>query len=502
MYLHSLKLKNFKGFRGESEEIYFHGPNGDPGSGLNILVGENNAGKSTLMQALCYLRDSGTVSGNLTTIDADGAPVSDECAVIGEFADSSAAALCKTLDAFINGKNTDAVKAALTASGHLRARRSLWDPKKTLLLRENDGFAEAGTNPTGIDVALKSIIDLHALWADDDAQKLASYGANTLCQKLLNDIFKSAQASDDYQKLKDAFDVCFSGEDSSLRKGIREIEEQVSQQFRLFFGAGSLRFDFSEPAMETLVKTLTPMLDLDYSLPLAEHGQGVQRLAVLALLVSWASFQANRKDEGSSKPYIFLLDEPEICLHPRGQAKLLEALLTISKDFQVFVSTHSPIFLHSPAVRSANLLLCRKDASSRSNVVISRKGFGSLLPHSPTWGEICWFAYNMPTIEFHDELYSLLQEATGKHAVSAVDQLIRDAFAEMHEACVLYPWTRTDKKGNPQEDRTLSYCVRNAIHHPDSPFIKRDFVETHLESSIKEMLRVVEHVRANRVQAH
>ena len=49
LYLTKLQLINFKGFAGQNPPITFHGPDGvTPGSGLNILVGENNGGKSTI----------------------------------------------------------------------------------------------------------------------------------------------------------------------------------------------------------------------------------------------------------------------------------------------------------------------------------------------------------------------------------------------------------------------------------------------------------------------
>ncbi|WP_297611919.1 AAA family ATPase [uncultured Sutterella sp.] len=497
MYLHSLKLKNFKGFRGESQEIIFHGPNGDPGSGLNILVGENNVGKSTLLQAICFLMNLTRHSQNPTSIGSDGAPVSEECAVIGEFADSSSEEMMRTLEAVISeNKDKDTMKEALTASGHLRVRRSLNNFEKTGILAEKGGFHEKSSNPTSLDFVISRAIDLHPLWASVEVEHLASFRFNTLSQKLLGDIFKTAEKSLDYKQFCKAFNDCFSGQKSSFRKEIQTIENQVSDQFRCFFGDGTIRFGFPEPKLSTLIRTLTPMLDLGNALPLTEHGQGVQRMTALALLVAWASIHSN-KTVGSRKPYIFLLDEPEICLHPRGQARLLEALLTISKFYQVIVTTHSPIFLHSPAVRTANLLLCRRDDSTASNVVVSQTQFESLFLHGPTWGEICWHAYKMPTVEFHDELYSYLQDRSGSATVAAADKLLRLSFDEMNEHHTPCMWTRKDNRGKDRRDKlTLSSCIRNSVHHPENKCMGAGFVEKNLEESINVMLRVIKHLRA------
>ena len=508
MYLHSLKLKNFKGFRGESEEIYFHGPNGDPGSGLNILVGENNAGKSTLLDAICFLRDHAAQKKDPTSIAPSASvvqnetsegdlPIQDECAVIGEFAENSPQAMLANIETFTNSKHQKAVKALLTTTAHIRCRRHWQDQdkrKKLFFLHDGEGFDADGRNPTGLDVFLKGSLDFHTFWADDNAEDEASYGANKPCLNLLTDILKQISNTTEYAQLQTAFQNLFVNQNSTLRRNIAGVEQLISSQFQAFFGTGNLHFEFPQPSVDQFVKALSLIIDLDYSLALSENGHGVQRIAALALLTAWASVQAASNKKGQ-KPYIFLLDEPELCLHPRGQAQLLKALLEISRHYQVFVTTHSPIFLHSPEIKRANLLLCRKVKSA--TVVSPESKFAKTLPYSPTWGEICWFAYNMPTVEFHNELYGFIQEKSGKTTIKDADELIRKTFQQIGIQRPLYTWTRYDKNNKIiKEDRSLSYYVRNAIHHPDNPFIETGFVENHLEESINDMLQVVEHLQS------
>lgn len=511
MYLHSLRLKNFKGFRGESDEICFHGPNGEPGSGLNILVGENNAGKSTVLQAISFLRDHTFQKKDPTSIAPNAAAkemndaetVQDGCAVIGEFAENSSAAMLATIGAFINSNNQNAVKDVLISNTHVRCRRPWQDEKarkKLSFLKAGEGFDAEGSNPTGLDVFLKSTLDILAFWADDNAEDKTSYGTNKPCLKLLEDIVDKAEGTEEYKDLQKAFDGVFGNPSSALRRDIAGVEKSISSQFQAFFGAGRLHFDFPQPSVEQFVKALTLIIDLNYSLALAEHGHGVQRIAALAVLTAWAAVQSKNNDKDKQKPYIFLLDEPEICLHPRGQEKLLKALLEISRHYQIFVTTHSPIFLHSPDIRNANLLLCRM--RNGTTVVRPQTEFASTFDYSPTWGEISWFAYNMPTIEFHNELFSLLQELYGQNSISAVDSRIQQSFREMHEQPALYTWIRKTKQGDVAEpNRTLAYCVRNAIHHPENHSMGKDFVEKNLEESINDMLRVIKHVRAQSTQS-
>ena len=55
MYLSYLKVQNFKGMGCFHNEMHFAIPDmRTPGSGLNILVGENNSGKSTIFEAIDF----------------------------------------------------------------------------------------------------------------------------------------------------------------------------------------------------------------------------------------------------------------------------------------------------------------------------------------------------------------------------------------------------------------------------------------------------------------
>jgi len=58
MFIKKLKIENFKGYHGEDNELEFNIPDGETeGSGLNIFVGENNAGKSTVFEVIDFIKD-------------------------------------------------------------------------------------------------------------------------------------------------------------------------------------------------------------------------------------------------------------------------------------------------------------------------------------------------------------------------------------------------------------------------------------------------------------
>ena len=503
MYLHSLKLKNFRGFRGVSQEIIFKGPNGQPGSGLNILVGENNAGKSTILSAICFLRDDTFQKKDPSSVAPQGndnhsSGDRNYAGVIGEFTETSPDIMLRNIEAFMHPEFLSTALELLTSNAHVRCRR-LWHEdshhRNSTFLLDYEGFNDKGHDLILLDFFLLDTLRIHSFGFEDKFNDNGTYKFKETCISFLEDILLQAEKTDEYRNLKNAFNSVFVNPDSTLRRNISEIEAHITSQFQTFFGAGSLHFEFEQPTIDQLLKSLSLTIDLDCPLSLSEHGQGAQRIAELAVLTAWASAQAEINDKGQQKSYILLLDEPEICLHPRGQEKLLKALLEISRHHQVFVTTHSPLFLHSPDIRNANLLLCRKEEDT---IVVQKKTeFARTFDYSPTWGEISWYAYNMPTIEFHNELFSLLQELYKQNSISAVDSRIQQSFDEMHEQPALYTWIRKTKQGDVSEpNRTLAYCVRNAIHHPENHSMGQGFVEEHLEESISDMLRVIKHLRA------
>ena len=186
------------------------------------------------------------------------------------------------------------------------------------------------------------------------------------------------------------------------------IEQKVQQVFTDQFGAATISFHFDELKIDSFFKNTTINVNDGIETPMQEKGNGMQRAVALALLQVYAEELTKHPDDANlKKPFFLFIDEPEICLHPKGQEKLLNALLEISKTKQVFITTHSPYFLSSPYLKNCGLHIFSKNGN---NSVIESATVNPLLPWSPTWGEINFKAYKLPTVDFHNELYGWIQE--------------------------------------------------------------------------------------------
>jgi AAA15 family ATPase/GTPase len=90
-------------------------------------------------------------------------------------------------------------------------------------------------------------------------------------------------------------------------------------------------------------------------IPLEQRGAGTQNSMILALYRFVAS---NIKQN-----FILALEEPENSFHPKGQRELLSALHRLSRSAQVICTTHSPVFIDRMDFRN-NVILVRQPSGA------------------------------------------------------------------------------------------------------------------------------------------
>ena len=221
-------------------------------------------------------------------------------------------------------------------------------------------------------------------------------------------------------------------------------------------------------------------------------GSGVEIILTLLILKNIAGV--------SKGSIVYLIDEPELHLHPKAQDKLLDLLLEESKNKQIIISTHSPYLYKNAVSKNVNLLSFSRDVSNK--IIISNTkdiGWGLLPGRSPSWGEVNYFAYSMPTIEFHDELYGHLHEM---FIASASDQGDADNKGKqtVFEKDYLQTKISTTKKWTPEfggiakneEDVTLPTFIRNKVHHPENTTMKSvDYSPEELKNSIEKLIEII-----------
>lgn len=479
MFIKELKITNFKSFNGVINPIVFNVPNGQSGSGLNVFVGENNTGKSTVFEAIDFVRNSTKKDAGAIMNKSNPVNATVELTFVGDIE--------QAIDGFSQPNKVAVFKRYIFQNAHnepsFRISRGTDDIKQVKLWNEADS---SYVNESGIDAPVKKLFETNFIWADTNPNDEAAFGATTICGNLLKEIASGFIETADYADYRAKFNQVFNNPASGLRRELLVIEQKVQQVFTEQFGAATISFHFDELKIDSFFKNTTINVNDGIETPMHEKGNGMQRAVALALLQVYADELIKHPDDDNlKKPFFLFIDEPEICLHPKGQEKLLEALLEISKTKQVFITTHSPYFLSTPNLKNCGLHIFSKNGI---NSLIESASINPLLPWSPTWGEINFKAYKLPTLDFHNELYGYLQEKNSAFNENAFEQwIVGRGLGQTKQ------WTQ-ERAGVPQAPRNVSLqtFIRNKIHHPENVTMQAvDYSANELQQSIEEMITLL-----------
>ncbi len=346
-------------------------------------------------------------------------------------------------------------------------------------------------NETGIDAPLKKLFETNFVWSDTNPNDQTSFGSSTICGNLLKEIVRKFEETEDYRSFSSQFHKTFNDTNSGLRKELQSIEERTQKIFSEQFSDAKISFRFDELKIDSFFKNTK--IEIDDGIPtyMEEKGSGMQRSIALALLQVYAEELVKHPRVSTiTKPFFLFIDEPEICLHPQAQAKLLNAILELSKTKQIFVATHSPYFFKDSNVKNSGLFIFKKKNEHKIEILNQKDNtWGIFGRFSPTWGEINWYAYDLPTVEFHNELYGFLQakavdENHKYEKENEFDEWLKNKLDIKQDK----QWKRIKNgEAQPPYNVTLPTFIRNSIHHPENTENDK-YSDKELRESIQTMI--------------
>lgn len=182
------------------------------------------------------------------------------------------------------------------------------------------------------------------------------------------------------------------------------------------------------------------------------------------------------------KDNLCLIDEPEMSLHPKWQAKIYSFYKNLfvnnqgKQQNQIIMASHSSSLLKEALSHSEDTLVIRLK-NVNGLIEGQRIEHPTYLEHI-TYAEVNYLVFGISSSEYHNQLYCEIQNRFNKLKVKTCDEFI--------VTCPYYNPTTHEKDSSygTSNYQSLSTYIRNAIDHYDNG---NDFTDEELEISIKLM---------------
>ena len=194
-----------------------------------------------------------------------------------------------------------------------------------------------------------------------------------------------------------------------------------------------------------------------------------------------------------------LLDEPETSLHPRWQKEIVNLIKLMLSDVdgnvpQIFLATHSEKVLESLITRDDVLIV--RLSKHDGNIKIETIDEMDLRLPTPTFGELDYVVFHIPSLEYHDELFNRFAYQIGKNSTVAVDEKIQELVEKLYKNNAnQFEKTRIYVvHGKPYSTNTIPTYIRDFFHHPNE---MQAPTEDELVKSIELMRELVKFMEEN-----
>ncbi len=507
MKIKKIKLENFRAYKEEITVDF---------NDLNVFVGKNDIGKSTILEALDIFFNE-----NKGIVKIDNDDVNKKCKEEGN-TEIKISVIFEALPDSLTIDSTNSTSLSdeylLGSDGYLEVVKKYPNGgKEKVFIKANHP-----TNPNCADLLLKKIADLKKILTSesidcDDKTKSSSirkaiwnhYSTDLQLNEIEINLAKE-DAKNTWEQLKNYMplyslfqsDRKNSDGDSEIQNpmklAVQEILKDENLQKKLNEVAIEVEAKLNEVASKTLEKlnemnpdiadSLTPVIPSaeslkwadvfksvsitgDDDIPINKRGSGVKRL----ILLNFFRAEAERRQHEKNVPsIIYAIEEPETSQHPNHQRKLIEAFIELSKadNTQIILTTHSPSIVKILEFEHLKLI---QDNNGREIVSVQRND----LPY-PSLNEVNFLAFGESDDEYHNELYGFIES--------------EQSLSNFKSGKATMQYNRLNRHGNTlEEQKVLSEFIRHQIHHPENTMNTR-FTNDQLQSSISEM-RI--HIKGN-----
>ncbi len=501
MRICSLKLKNFRGYRSETEIEFDR---------LSVFVGKNDVGKSTILEALdIFFNDGkGTVKIDKTDVNIYSAREDDQETIIAvSFSDLPERII---IDSTV--ETTLANEYMLNSGGNLEIIKKYKNGGKPQIYIR----ALHPTNPKCSDLLLKKNSELKSIIQSNDIvcenqnvntvmrASIWNHFSNNLSIEEMEINVMKEDAKKIWEKIVEYMPVysLFQSDrencddDHAVQDPLQEAVKQILKDDRIQSSLTDVANEVHQKLLEVASRTLEKLREMDPSIacslnpiipssdslkwqdvfksvsisgdediPINKRGSGVKRLVLLNFFRGEAE---RRYEEGVSTGVIYAIEEPETSQHRDNQIKLINALkqLTTMNNVQVILTTHSSVIVKQLEFSNLRLIIEGRNGKEVRNVEEGQLSYPSL-------NEVSYLAFGDITEEYHNELYSYIEYQGWKN------QYMNGKPTRLYHH--IFP-----NGAVKDEQKVLTEYIRHQIHHPENRLNDR-YTKDELKQSINDM---------------
>lgn len=359
MYISSISFKGYKNSK-ETSQIYLN-------KGLNVLLGENGSGKTTIINALrLLLKESEanyTFSGDELYWSLDKKFHASEMEIDAEFSsltEDEKIIFMTWCDSEFNAHLH--LKISENKARPDTYKRKFWGGRAEMGAFEEDTFDR---------------IECVYLPPLRDAEAKLSGGRRSRLAYVLKRQYEATESKALENKVKE-FNSSIAGGEDKIKNARSKINEKIEQSLGSKLGQ-SVNLQFSETSFNRIIENIRMVFfphvkedNVEKFRDLATNSLGYNNLLYIATVFSELDLLKERDNFTA-----ILIEEPEAHLHPQLQIKFIKYIQELSEknpNAQIIITTHSPVLASSVKL---DKLIHIKDCNGRiSAATLKRKKFG------------------------------------------------------------------------------------------------------------------------------
>jgi predicted ATP-dependent endonuclease of OLD family len=376
MYISKLEIEGYKNCKSKSKILLK--------SGLNIIVGENGSGKTTIINALRLLLKENEYSHSYV-VEQDfyksfeTREISERIKLDLELKDLSDEEKV-TFFSWCNGDFNAELHYEASSKPNKKGyyNKSIWGGASKASAFEEETF---------------DCIDCVYLPPLRDAEEKLTNGKKSRIATLLKHEFLSEESKKDLESSFSNFNSEFivNQENKEIGRAKKNINNNLEESMGKIFGQ-SISLQFSDSSFNSILQNIKMIffpqigeLDIDKFRDIAINSLGYNNLLYIATVFA----ELNAIGKTNNLFTVLLIEEPEAHLHPQLQIKLIkyfEKIQSKNKNMQIIITTHSPVLASSCNIE--NLIYLREYSNAIQSTPLDMVNLGDSKNYINRWLDV------------------------------------------------------------------------------------------------------------------